>query len=195
MDDSLLLPELGGGDDADLLPMGTRSFVSVCRYDRVFWFLTIGLFTVCPVLVLLASLLDGGGGTAFLFIAIIYMLGSFAGITVTMKRNKAEYGAAVAKGSWHEGVFVFPTGDVVVRFNQLYKKLELNIEGSSLSQAKVVRHFSLMRCADAPFLQLHFVDTTGRPMLMEVCGEDLVASAESIAEYINETKRKHAGGF
>lgn len=112
-----------------------------------------------------------------------------------MNRNKAAYRIAVAKGSWHEGVFVFPTGDVVVRFNQLFQKLELHIEGTALSKATVVRHFSLYRCGEAPFLQLHFVDTTGRPMLMEVCGEDLVASAESIAEHINATKRKHTGGY
>lgn len=50
-----------------------QTFVSVCRYDRVFWLLVVGLFTAFPVLLLIAALAEGGTGTAFMVITVLYL--------------------------------------------------------------------------------------------------------------------------
>lgn len=122
-------------------------------------------------------------------------LGSALGSWYEVRKNKRDYKAKVASGAWHEGLFVFPSGDIVVRFNSLLKKQETHIEVSALSKAAVTKRFAMVRGGEVDFLQLHFVDNMGRPMLMEVCGEDLVEDINAIAEHINETKRKGLGGF
>lgn len=69
--DSLLHPELGeAGADQDLLPTGTQTYVSVCRYSRIYWLIVAGMFTVFPILLLIATI---NSGAVWLILTILWL--------------------------------------------------------------------------------------------------------------------------
>jgi hypothetical protein len=61
------------------------------------------------------------------------------------RRANAKYTAMLSRGEWHEGIIVFPSGDVVLRFRGVLPMMNVNrtIESVYLSRAEVekrVRH-------------------------------------------------------
>ena len=109
----------------------------------------------------------------------------------------ARYAAQLQKGEWHEGVIVFPSGDVVVRFGGLCGSTDCTIESVYLSRVDVVRGCSLWRLGMKQFLTIHYLGIDARPASLRVCEIDLRDDVNRIAQHINDlaSVAKGARGF
>jgi len=172
---------LVGGDG--LFPGGTRVFPSKFHLPRRVWLLAGGacFFTV---LCLAVSLLSGFGsgartgissGVFALMVAADVVFGGLGYLWA--KQARQDYAEKVASGLWLEGVFVFSTGDVVVRFNDLTRDVELEFDSGMLSGAYAddVRNE----------IRIRYTDLDGRPSEYKVDCSLMVHSPSEIAKSIN----------
>jgi hypothetical protein len=114
------------------------------------------------------------------------------------RRATARYQLQLKNGEWHEGVIVFPSGDVVVRFGGLCGTTDRTIESVYLSRADVVRGCSIWRPFGLrQFLKIHYLGIDARPASVSVCEIDLCDDITRIAQHINDLKSatKDARGF
>ena len=56
-----------------------------------------------------------------------------------------DYETAVQMGTWHEGIIVFQSGDVVTRFKGLFREVDRTNEAAYLSRAEVEQTFNVAR--------------------------------------------------
>ena len=62
-------------------------------------------------------------------------------------KDTKSYRAKIANGTWLEGVFIFPSGDIVIRLQiGCFGKIEKSYEASSLLSVDLERHPSLYYC-------------------------------------------------
>jgi hypothetical protein len=143
---------LGAGDEellvegiSDLLPQNTQVFPSTPRAGLLFYVIVWlgGALSILLGLAALARAHDvalygaaGGCGVAVLAAAF-----------AVLRCTAARHAAAVRAGELHEGIIVFPTGDIVVRFSGCAPGgrcgVDLTVEAAYLSRAAVVRRCSL----------------------------------------------------
>lgn len=127
-------------------------------------------------------------------VVIALLCSAIAGIGLFLWRRKLEreYALQLESGSWHQGIIVFPSGDIVVRFHQMLGTLDKTIEAAFLSRAEVEKSCAPWR-PYAPiqtYLRLYYIGIDGRPCAMSVCQTDLRDSVAQIADYISELKSK-----
>ena len=96
-------------------------------------------------------------------------------MAVIARRAGKRYLGQLAAGEWHEGVIVFPSGDVVVRFvGSFWGSTDTTIESVYLSRVDVVRSCSPWRCfAPRGYLVIHFLGIDARPSTLRICDVDL----------------------
>ena len=118
-------------------------------------------------------------------------------MAVFARRVAAQYQLQLKNGEWHEGVIVFPSGDVVVRFGGICGMTDRTIESVYLSRADVVRDCYLWRFGMKRFLKIHYLGIDARPASVSVCEIDLCDDVSRIAQHINDLKStsKDARGF
>ena len=107
---------------------------------------------------------------------------------VVAKRSAQEYEAALAAGTWHEGVILFPSGDVVIRDRGLVSKLDKTIESVYFSRADVEQRCALHRCGMRRYLKLYYLGIDATAAVISICETDLRDDVGRIAEIINEQK-------
>jgi hypothetical protein len=68
------------------------------------------------------------------------------------------YRLKIASGTWLEGVFIFPSGDIVIRLQiGCFGKIEKSYEASSLLSVDLERHPSLYYCRWVAWRQLYSI--------------------------------------
>ena len=112
---------------------------------------------------------------------IMYLLAQQA--TKTHARQRAS-------GEWHEGVIVFSSGDVVVRFLGVTSTVDITVESRYLSRAEVRPQFSVNRCATRRALKVYYMGMDTRLKVLSIPEHDLTDDVDTIASYINDTKAK-----
>lgn len=143
---------LGAGDEellvegvSDLLPQNTQVFPSTPRAGCAFYVIVWlgGALSILLGLAALArahdlALYGAAGGCGVAVLAAAFAL---------HRCTAARHAAAVRAGELHEGIIVFPTGDIVIRFSGCAPGgrcgVDLTVEAAYLSRAAVVRRCSL----------------------------------------------------
>ena len=186
-DDSLL------GGVPEMLPANTQLFLSTAPYGLA--------FHCCAWLGALGALLLAGGAMARSHDKALYgcagalAVAAAAGAWFLAVRARRAYAAAVRAGEWHEGLILFPTGDIVVHLRGRYCGTDTTIEAAYLSRASTVfacspRHLRPVKC-----LRLDYLLIDARPASVSVAQSDLRDDVERIADAINESKGALAGGL
>ncbi|RYG53115.1 hypothetical protein EON66_08995 [archaeon] len=123
------------------------------------------------------------------------LLGSLA-LWLYSRRARANYRQQVQEGQWHQGVIVFPSGDVVLRFTGVLRNVDTTIDGTYLSRADVVYRCTPRRIFfKAPYLVLYHLGIDARPRVTMVCQSDVCDSVHRIADHINDVKAHQTSGF
>lgn len=96
-------------------------------------------------------------------------------MVIIARRERIRYAQQQAAGEWHEGVIVFPSGDVVVRFvGSFWGSIDSTIESVYLSRVDVVRACSPWRCfSPRNYLKIHYLGIDARPAVLSICDLDL----------------------
>jgi hypothetical protein len=108
------------------------------------------------------------------------------------------YELSVKNGTWHQGIIIFPSGDLVIRFKGIFTPLDKTIEASYLSRVDVTSHFALHRLWFKQYLNIHYITIEGKAQCITLCETDLRDPPAKIAEYMNNVKRsqvQNGGGF
>ena len=132
--------------EEDLLPIGTKVFPSRYHRSPEFWKVVClgGAFGFLSFLIGV-SVQSSTVRTSFVLTA----LGAFGFISVYAHvSNKNEYKAYLKKtekGSWHEGVVVFSSGDVVIRSAEdVFTRTEVELEASTIVSVKEYYAWSIL---------------------------------------------------
>jgi len=116
-----------------------------------------------------------------------------ASLVVVARCRRRAYDDAVRRGSWIEGILVFATGDVAIRFE--WRAMPINQTIEFVSRADVESRCSLWRCRRAAFLRIYYHTIDARPAVATVCESELRDSIASVAAYINEVKGRNTSVF
>ena len=103
----------------------------------------------------------------------------------------ATHARQLASGEWHEGVIVFSSGDVLLRFMGVFGNVDTTIESRYLSRADVKPQFTLGRCGTRRYLQVYYLGLDTRPKVASILEDDLTDDVSTIAGYINDAKAKN----
>jgi len=101
------------------------------------------------------------------------------------QQDLTSYKEKVDSGLWLEGVFVFSTGDVVVRFNEIFRKVEMEFDSGTISEA-------VARVPDNQ-LVICYTDLRGIKQEFKVDCSRLVDTPAVIAACINGRERDGYG--
>ena len=112
-----------------------------------------------------------------------------------VRRARKAYEAALTSGGWHEGIIVFPSGDVVVRFSGLLKMTDRTIEAVYLSRADVERRCAPHRLGFRYYLLIHYLGIDARPAVVAICETQLRDNVVKICEYINDMKSRQVSQY
>ncbi len=165
--------------------------VFVCssvRYGRL-WH-AIAAAAVFIFVLFLGISVSGGVSSPSLWLGLTFgvPLALCVPLFLLARKHAKDYESSVRSGTWHEGVIVFPSGDVVVRFKNLIFDVDKTIEAAHLSRAEVERQFAIQRLWWRPHLRVHYVGIDARPVAVAVCDVDLRDPPKKIADYINAVK-------
>lgn len=119
---------------------------------------------------------------------------TLASLVAWSRRLQATYLLRRTRGEWHEGVIVFPSGDVVLRFHRLFGHVDRTIEAASLSRVEIERGCAPHVCGFRSYLRLHYIATDGRAQVLSVCQSELVDDLHQVQQYI-ETLKDRAMAF
>jgi hypothetical protein len=187
----------GGG----LLPTNTQVFASTALH----WtWMGVSPLVLCALLgVILMAVAGGmaqgpaatrkaiaGAGAAFLAAAV---MAAFAG-RAYLQRQLA---AARDRGEWHDGVIVFPSGDIVLRFGGLAGR-DVTIEAPYVSRADVERGCTWRACPcprSDTWLRIYYLRLDASPACASVAQSELAHSVADVAACINEVKARTPGLF
>lgn len=177
----------------DLLPTNTQIFSSTVHYSGTYYGSQVGVLVAFIAFMVASSATHGDTHIAFLAVAVATLvLGVAAGFCLRM-RTRLAYLRALSAGEWHEGIIVFPTGDVVVRFHTVLYNVDQTIEAAYLSRAEVHRTCT-WRCQPYNQLRLHFLGIDAKPVTLTIGETYLRDSATTVAEYINDAKSRSTTG-
>lgn len=180
------------GASSDLLPSNTQLFVSTPRMRKPFYIvLTVGaILAAILVAVGSSSALSGSAKGAVLGAAAAVGLVALCGAGFLRRLYIRLYNEALKQGAWHEGLVVFPSGDVVVRFGGVFVNTDKTIESAFLSRAQVERRCSFLHFRARNFLKLYYLTLDARPAVISICEDDLRDGVARVADYINDLKAK-----
>lgn len=173
--------------DGEMLPIGTKVFPSKYHFGKRLWALLIGTILVLFLCALISVSVSSRSGTAskfFLslgFVQFIIVLGVFL---VLYLKEKRRYEEQVENGSWLEGIFVFATGDVVVRFSNVYGNVEMEFDSGTISHA--------LGSDAEKVLEIAYTNFEGIKKTYKVKCSQMVDSPSDIAAYINARERDGA---
>lgn len=194
-DGAAFLPVASGG--SDLLPTGTQVFSSSVRFSRPVYI--ISAVSVLAAFALLAACaspsLSDSARWALLGTAIgCAVLGG--GVALLLARRDAlKYEEDLQSGVHDQGVFVFASGDVVIRYHGIFGEIDQTIEAAYLSRAQVERRCSLLHGRPRNFLKLYYLKIDAKPASIQVCETDVRDSVIRICEYINLSKSAQNTAF
>lgn len=179
---------------SSLLPPNTHIFSSNVRFSR--WYHTLAAFNFLATVGLLAAAIFLQNNTLKLAMvcAAVSVAVLLSGVQYFWRRQaRAAYELSLARGEWQEGVIVFPSGDVVVRFQHLFSTVDRTIEAAYLSRAEVERRFSLRRpCGGAIYLNIYYLGIDAKPQVLSIRGDDLKDDCPTVADNINDAKARAA---
>ena len=112
-----------------------------------------------------------------------------------VRRARKAYEAALVSGGWHEGIIVFPSGDVVVRFSGLLRMTDKTIEAVYLSRADIERRCAWHRCGPRYYILIHYLGLDARPAVVAICETQLRDNVVTVAEFINDLKSKQLSNY
>lgn len=189
-----LLPTTASGV-SDLLPSNTQIFSSTVRYGRLFYIIA-ATSGIVGILLLLASSRAGVSAVALVGAGLgILAVGAGACGVLAWRAHRA-YAAQLRNGEWHEGVIVFSSGDVVVRFSGIFGNVERTIEAVYLSRADVERRCAPHVCGlPRQYLKIYHLGIDARPSVVYICETDLRESVFRVADYINALKAQNMSAF
>jgi len=190
----LLIDTVSGA--SELLPDGTAIFVSTCRWPRLFYAAASAAVVLFTALLLAGVTSTSRAGATGLLASAFGTFAVAAGLLLLWARRlHAAYVHARAAGAWHQGVIVFASGDIVVRFARPLRNLDRTIESAFVSRAEVERGCAPHACGVRDFLRLHFVAVDGRQCSLSLCQTELVDPVRAVADYIGEVKARGLGVF
>jgi len=170
-----------------LFPGGTRIFPSKYHLQRRVWFAALFAsgFSVMALIVAIVSGHDSERRSRVTtsFLVMMTIVDGLIGLLIYRWhiQDYAMYLEKVEQGIWLEGVFVFSTGDVVVRFNDLFRKVEMEFDSGTVVEA-VGRDSEKL-------LLICYLDLSGRKLVYKVECDRLVENPSTIAHAINS--REH----
>jgi len=132
-----------------LYPGGTRVFASRFHFSTRVWtlILIMAVFTVIclavPVMLGFESPENKKISDGFLVCSILGDLVFLAVVYLWNNQDLDLYVERVQSGLWSEGVFVFSTGDVVIRYKSMFSKIEMEFSSLIIKEA-VVQHNTLV---------------------------------------------------
>ena len=185
----LLVDTVAGA--SELLPDGTAVYASTCRWPRLFYAAaSASVVTAASLFLAGATSSDSSARVALVGAAVGLFASAALGLLWWRRQLEAAYLLARSGGSWHQGVIVFASGDVVVRFARAWGNVDRTIESAFVSRAEVERGCAPHACGVRDFLRLHYVAVDGRAGALSVCQTELVDPVAHVAAYITETKAK-----
>lgn len=110
---------------------------------------------------------------------------------VLASRAKERHTRQRASGEWHEGVIVFSSGDVVVRFAGVFSDVDITVESRYLSRADIKPAFNPLRCSTRRYLQLYYMGMDTKLKVASIPEDDLTDDVATIATFINDAKSKN----
>lgn len=126
MQDALLPGSAGAGG---LLPTNTQIFSSTVRYGKAYHATATCVITCFVVILIAGTAMSNKTTNAALVGSAFGILGlGMFGLYLFRLRVRAAYEKSLGLGEWHEGVIVFPSGDVVVRFSSTLGSIDKTIE-------------------------------------------------------------------
>ncbi|GBG25442.1 Hypothetical Protein FCC1311_016602 [Hondaea fermentalgiana] len=172
-----------------LFPGGTKIFPSKFHLQQRTWKLLAGsaVYNIISLLVVIFAA-NGSEQSSTVATVFLILLVLFDGalVFVVWRWNTLDfrmYEEMVDRGLWLEGVFVFSTGDVVVRFNDLFRKVEMEFDSGTVSEAIARESENL--------LIIVYTDLSGRKQEYKVECDRLTNSASEIAQCINARDGQH----
>ncbi len=168
---------------------------STVRYGATFHAVAAG--SVLTFIIFLGVSQSGGVASPSTFLALAFALPltlGAAALALLARRRRRDYAAAVRMGTWHEGIIVFPSGDVVIRLKGLFASTERTLEAGCVSRAEVDRAFAPHRLAWRAFLRVYYVQPSGKAAVYSVCETELADPPARVADFINAVKAGAGSG-
>ena len=94
------------------------------------------------------------------------------------KEGKREYQKSVQDGTWQEGIFIFVTGEVVVRFNRPAFHVEQEFPAGSISVVKANENIKI--------LYIFWTDASNHKMTFNVDCSRMIDNPDKIAFEMNK---------
>ena len=132
--------------EIDLLPTGTKVFPSRFHRTPCFWKFLTGGCTFAVLLLFICLLVEEGTAKLWLFLTCVGIAAFTIAYSVILNRREYEiYKAKSEKGSWHEGVVVFPNGDIVIRScEDIFFATEVELERHTIRGVKECYIWSIL---------------------------------------------------
>ena len=132
--------------EIDLLPTGTKVFPSRFHRTPFFWKFLTGGCTFAVLLLFICLLVEEGTAKLWLFLTCVGIAAFTIAYSVILNRREYEiYKAKSEKGSWHEGVVVFPNGDIVIRScEDIFFATEVELERHTIRGVKECYIWSIL---------------------------------------------------
>ena len=200
LDDGLLI----GANDGLLvtessLPMGTSCFHSRYRWpNKLTGFACASAVAAGAAVVCAIATAGNGGKLPFAVIAALTIVGSTVATVVFRHFDYGEYRQKVEEENWLQGLFLFPSGELVVRLDHLFTaRTDMIIEGRDLQRAGLKTGPGL--CGPQTFIEIHCENDQGQPAVHLVpCSRLVEQDHRSIVAAINESvagrKRRDSTG-
>jgi hypothetical protein len=132
--------------EVDLLPTGTKVFPSRFHRSPFFWkFLTLG-YIISFVILFIWFFIEDGSTKLWMFLADVGVLIFVSVYAVILNNREYElYKAKLTKDSWHEGIVVFPNGDIVIRScEDIFFAAEVELERHTIKDVKECYLWSIL---------------------------------------------------
>eukprot|EP00514_Thraustochytrium_sp_LLF1b_P001091 CAMPEP_0184508788 /NCGR_PEP_ID=MMETSP0198_2-20121128/942_1 /TAXON_ID=1112570 /ORGANISM="Thraustochytrium sp., Strain LLF1b" /LENGTH=199 /DNA_ID=CAMNT_0026898585 /DNA_START=80 /DNA_END=679 /DNA_ORIENTATION=- len=175
---------LGEDLQHNLFPGGTKVFPSQYHWQRRVWVVVAIMCSYTVVMLMTMLLLSAGhrSGTGTILSLLLLVNAGLAALGYRWhQQDFATYEDKIASGLWLEGVFVFSTGDVVVRFNEPFRNVEMEFDSTMVTSAEPRESENK--------LEIRYTGLDGSPKLYVVDCEELVDSPSAIASCINARDR------
>lgn len=82
---------------------------------------------------------------------------------------------------------VFPSGNVLIRFQTAILRIDLTIEAIYLSRVEVERRFDVFKCGRTKILKFYYSKLDSSPASVGIPEYCFIDNVERIAQYINGT--------
>lgn len=145
---------LDSAGHSGLLPTNTTIYHSTVRYSRAFYVLSLGGCSLGSLLLLIAILTTSDKrGSLFGFAFALLMITGIVGYIIA-RRDNNKYKEDIFNGNWHQGIIIFPSGDIVVRISRIFGGIDRTIESAYLRNVFVRNGFSWKKWSFCKYLDI-----------------------------------------